>query len=276
MATTAGAVRGTSWPAGAAAGVAVEDHGAVRHVCLDRPAAGNALTPALIAALHGAFDAAAQDPGVHAILVRGAGPSFCAGLDPETLDELATYPAQIGALGALAAATWLLLEQSPKPTIAEIHGRCAGAGLELALACDLRVAAGDAQLALPQLRCGMVPGGGTAARLPSLIGLGRAKELVMAGRAVGGDEAQRIGLVTRTAPAGALRAATQALLDELALSGPVALGQAKRVLDAAAKPGAAAAAGHEAAAQQLCAQTVDFAEGTGALRARRRPTFLGC
>jgi enoyl-CoA hydratase/carnithine racemase len=162
-----------------------------------------------------------------------------------------------------------------KPTVAQIHGACIGGAMELALACDLRVMAADALIGLPETRVGLVPDVGGSSRLPSVVGLGRAKELIMTGRLIDGREAERIGLVNRVAEADGLDAATDELVAELLACAPVAVGLSKRVLDAAAKPALAATLELEVALQALCAQTEDVAEGTRAAAERRPPQFQG-
>jgi enoyl-CoA hydratase/carnithine racemase len=147
--------------------------------------------------------------------------------------------------------------------------------MELALACDLRTMAADAIMGLPETRVGLVPDVGGCSRLPSVVGLGRAKELVLASKLVDGTEAERIGLVNRVAPADELDAATDALVGELLACAPVAVAQAKRVLDAAAKPALAATLAHEGVAQALCARTDDFREATRAFVEKREPQFSG-
>ncbi|HEV2768591.1 MAG TPA: enoyl-CoA hydratase-related protein, partial [Solirubrobacteraceae bacterium] len=162
-----------------------------------------------------------------------------------------------------------------KPTIAQINGGCIGGAMELALACDMRVMAADALIGLLETRVGLIPDVGGSSRLPAVIGLGRAKEMVMASRLIDGTEAERIGLVNRVAPADRLEAATEMLVGELLLCAPLAVGLAKRVMDAAAKPALAETLEQEAVVQELCARSEDFSEGAAAVAEKRPPAFRG-
>jgi enoyl-CoA hydratase/carnithine racemase len=252
-----------------------EDRGPVRHVILNRPEKRNALNRELIAGLARAFEDAADDRDVACVVVRGAGPMFSSGLDFAALGELAADPASIQALRRPIVDAWNLLEQMPKPTIAQVHGACLGGAMELALACDLRTMAADAMIGMPETRIGLIPDVGGCSRLPSIVGLGRAKELIMTSKLVDGTEAERIGLVNRIAPAEGLDTATEALVGELLACGPVAVGHAKRVIDAAAKPALAATLELEVTAQAVCAATEDFAEGARAFAEKRQPAFSG-
>jgi enoyl-CoA hydratase/carnithine racemase len=252
-----------------------EDRGAVRHVILNRPEKRNALNGELIGALREAFADAAADDGVACVVVRGAGPMFSAGMDFAALGALAADPAGLTRLRRPILEAWNLLEEMPKPTIAQIHGACLGGAMELALACDLRTIAADAIMGLPETRIGLIPDVGGSSRLPSIVGLGRAKELIMASKLVDGTEAERIGLANRIAPADELDAATDALVGELLACAPVAVAHAKRVLDAAAKPALATTLELEVTAQALCARTEDFGEATRAFAEKREPEFSG-
>jgi len=253
--------------------VAVHDRGPVRHLVLARPEKRNALSLALYRELRAAADEAAVDPAVRAVVVRGEGPAFSAGND---LAELAAVPQDPGAVRRLRPVmlgAFAVLEEMPKPVLAQVHGLCVGAGLELALACDLRVFADDVRAGLLEVRLGLLPDLGGCARLPAVVGLGRAKELVLTGRLVGAVEAERIGLANRVAPREELDATAAALCDELLANAPRAVGLAKRVLDSAARPGLAAALELEVTAQELLATTPDLVEGTRAAAERRAPHY---
>ncbi|MCD6726816.1 MAG: enoyl-CoA hydratase/isomerase family protein [Solirubrobacteraceae bacterium] len=255
--------------------VVTEDRGAVRHVVLNRPEKRNALNDELVLALDESLRYAATDEQVRVVVVRGAGPMFSSGMDLGALGRLAEDPGRLREVRRQILTAWSLLEEMPKPTIAEIHGACLGGAMELALACDLRVMAADALIGLPETRVGLVPDVGGSSRLPALVGLGRAKELVMTSKLVDGAEAERIGLVNRVAPADELEAATEQLAAELLACAPLAIGLAKRIMDGAARPTLAASLEQEVTAQELCVRSADFAEGIAAVAERRQPSFGG-
>jgi enoyl-CoA hydratase/carnithine racemase len=255
--------------------VLIEDRGPVRHIVLNRPEKRNAMNDELLAAFGAAVHEAAHDQSVRIVVIRGEGPMFSSGMDIASLASLSAEPHRLREFRTGILQIWNLCEEMLKPTIAQIHGGCIGGAMELALACDLRVMAAEAVIGLVETRVGLIPDVGGSSRLAAVVGLGRAKEMIMASKLVNGVEAERIGLVNRVAPADELDEATQGLIDELLACAPLAVGLAKRVIDAAAKPGFTASLEQEVLSQQVCAASADFAEGTLAFSQRRAPEFVG-
>jgi 2-oxoglutaroyl-CoA hydrolase len=209
------------------------------------------------------------DDEVRFVVLTGAGGVFTAGGDiPGFLEK---SPWEISKLAENVAAP----ERCSKPVVAKLAGYVFGVGLELALACDFRIAADDVQLALPEATIGMIPGSGGTQRLARLIGLGRAKDIVLRGRRVKADEALSLGLVTEVVPAEELDAAVAALLDELSAHSPLALAMAKRVLNTAYDGPLHLGLQVEGLAYGLLQQTHDFREGVEAFAEKRKPSFEG-
>jgi enoyl-CoA hydratase/carnithine racemase len=252
-----------------------EDRGAVRHLVLDRPDKRNALNEQLIGELGAAIEDAAADDDVRVVVLRGEGAMFSSGMDVNDLRELSENPGDLRRGRRAILAWWNLLEEMPKPTICQIHGAALGGAFELALACDFRTMAEDAVAGIMEVRVGLLPDVGGCSRLPAVVGLGNAKELIMTGKVIDGREAHRIGFANRIAPADSLDDLTEAFANELLACAPQAVGLAKRVLDAAAKPALALTLEQEVAAQEKLAATEDFAEGTRAFFEKRTPEFAG-
>jgi enoyl-CoA hydratase/carnithine racemase len=255
--------------------IGVEDRGRVRHLILERPEKRNAINGELVLALREAARQAADASDVHCVVLRGAGPCFSAGVDVFELGALADHVDMLRPFRRSCIEAANLLEEMKKPTVASIHGVCLGLGAELALACDLRVMSDDAQFGLPEVKLGLIPDVGGSSRLPAIVGLGNAKELIMTGRTIGAEQALRIGLANRVAAAADLEDATQALVDELLAAAPLAVGLSKGVLDGVARPTLAASLELEVTTQQTLVATPDFREAGAAFMEKREPRWTG-
>lgn len=236
--------------------VITEDRGHVRHVVLNRPEKRNAMSQQLLRELAHELHAAAERESVRCVVLRGEGPVFSAGVDLEELASFAGDPSVLRPFRNVFLQCANLCEEMPKPVVCQMHHTCVGGALEVALGADLRVAAAGTQLGLPEVRFGIIPDVGGSSRLPAVVGLGRAKELIMTGRSIDAVEAQRIGLINRVAAPEELDAATQALVEELLANAHWAVGRAKRVMDASARPALASTLELEVAVQEACVAQV--------------------
>jgi len=247
----------------------------VLEISLNRAEKRNALSLELFEAVGEAFEQAA-DPQVRAVLLLGEGPVFCAGIDVNSLAGLAGDPAEGAFLKAVhhLQDIFASLDRIGKPSVAAMQGTAVGAGLQLGLACDLRVAAEDLKMGLFEIHYGIAPDLGGLFRLVHLCGLARAKDLAMTGREVGSEEGLRIGLVDRVVPAESLADAGRGLARELAGKAPLAVRAIKRLCDDLAA-GQAPQAGLLAVAEaQLdLIGHPDFMEAVSARMQKREPVF---
>jgi 2-oxoglutaroyl-CoA hydrolase len=250
-------------------GFTVETADGVATLTLDVPGKFNRVTLGARAQLDEVFRELGADESVRFVVVTGAGGAFTAGGDIASFLE--AEPETLSRLHWNVAAP----ERCPKPVIAKLQGYAFGVGLELALACDFRLAAEDVELALPEVKLGMIPGSGGTQRLVRLIGLARAKDAIMRGRRIGAEEALALGLVTRVVPAGELDAAVDELVAELAELSPLALALAKRVLNLAEESPLHVGLHVEGLAYGLLRSTDDFREGVEAFGEKRKPKFEG-
>ena len=248
--------------------------GAVEVWTLDSEANRNAISRAMRAELEALVEGAAARRGLRAVVLTGAGnKSFCAGAD---LKERSTMnDEEVRAFLLDLRRTFRALELSPKIFVAAINGAAFGGGTELALSCDLRVIAPHAEMALTETRLAIIPGGGGTQRLPRLVGMGVAKDLILTGRRVGPEEALRLGLVDRIAPDADVVAHAAALAEEIAGGGPVALGAAKAAIQEGMELPLDEALELEYRKYQAVIPTRDRLEGLAAFREKRKPVYRG-
>ena len=254
--------------------VGLQRRGAVAVLTLDRPDAMNALNAAMREELPARLREAERDPAVRAILLRGAGErGFCAGAD---VKEFAPVASLSQYRGERVHDHWIAaFERIRKPIVVAIHGFCLGGGLEMALACDIRIAADDARFALPELTHGFIPGAGGTQRLQRLIGPGRAMDMLLTGERIDAGEALRIGLVTRLVPRAELDAAAHRLAEGIAARAPLAVMAAKEAVQRGADLDLRAGMRLELDLLTPLLGTEDRQEAVAAFREKRPPVFHG-
>jgi enoyl-CoA hydratase/carnithine racemase len=249
--------------------------GGVLALTLNRPERRNAIDPALRDALAAALDAAATDPAVRGVVIAGAGGAFCAGGDLarfEDLHDARAYRHVSHRLTDLVES----IERLEKPVVAAIDGVVTGAGLALALACDWRIGAPTARVLFREGRVGLVPTHGGLTRLVKLLGLARAKEVLLGGEDLDAGAALRAGLLSELVEdPEALPAAAAARIEKMLRRAPLSFGAAKRLLQVAADADQRSAMVAESLAQTALLQTDDHREGLAAARERREPHFKG-
>jgi enoyl-CoA hydratase/carnithine racemase len=254
--------------------IEVLKEGAVETWTINGEARRNAISRAVGAELEAHLARAAGDRGIRAVILTGAGEkAFCAGADLKersgmSEDDVRQFLERL-------RRTLRGMELSDAVFVAAINGVALGGGTELALACDLRVAAPHAELALTEVRLGIIPGGGGTQRLARLIGSGRAKDLILTGRRVGADEALSMGLVNRVTPAGGVIVAARELAQAISQNAPLALAAAKHAVDEGADLAIEPALRLELEKYELVLKSEDRLEGLRAFAEKRAPRFQG-
>lgn len=248
----------------------VAREGRVATVWIDRQAKMNTMTVAMRDEFPGIFGALDADDGVRVVVVRGAGgKAFSAGGD--VAEFLTLQPADLEQWGDTLTAA----ERCRKPVVAAIDGYTMGAGLELALACDVRIATLRSEFAFPEVRLGMIPGSGGTQRALRLIGMTRAKLFMMTGQRITAERAEGWGLITQAVPDGTLDEAVSAVVSELAERAPLALRTLKLVLNRGADAPLETALELERKAYAWLRATHDYAEGVTAFLEKRPPRYQG-
>lgn len=247
---------------------------AVATLTISRPDKMNALNGETVAELDQALRSLVDDSSVRGIVLTGEGEkAFVAGAD---IAELARMEPLSGVTTSRRGQdAFRFLERSPKPVIAAVNGYALGGGLELALACHLRIASDNARFGLPEVKLGIIPGYGGTVRLPRLVGRGRALELILTGEMIDAAEAHRIGLVNRVVPQAELADAAHALLRQILGNGPLALAFALQSVDHGFHTSTDDALTLESNLFGLLAATQDMREGMQAFLEKRTPHFEG-
>ena len=247
-------------------------------IVLSRPDKRNAINMEMFRAFDAAVAQANRTPGLRAVLIRGEGESFSAGIDVSALLGLAQsfgphWPQRMRSITDEFQGILNRLERLELPTLALLHGHCLGLAFELALACDLRLAAEGTSLGLPETRLGIIPDVGGTTRLTRLVGPGRAKELIFTGRRIDAPLAEQWGIVNHVVPRETLLERAEELAAEIVQSAPLAVGMAKRVIDGLADIDRGLML--EGWAQSQLFATEDFMEGAQAFMMRRPAQFKG-
>jgi enoyl-CoA hydratase len=239
---------------------------------IDRAAVRNALNLETVNEVHAALADLAASPEAGVLVITGAGEtSFVSGAD---INDIRARGLGEG-LAAINSSLFAAVERFPRPTIAAINGFALGGGCELALACDIRVAADTAKFGQPELGLGIIPGAGATQRLPRIVGLGWAKHLVLTGEIIDAKQALAIGLVTAVMPASQLQVRVRELARRILRQGPLAARLAKLALNASARVDLDSGLLIETLAQAICYDSDDKQEGTAAFLEKRKPKFTG-
>ncbi|MBW8793443.1 MAG: enoyl-CoA hydratase/isomerase family protein [Streptomyces sp.] len=241
---------------------------------LDRPKRLNAVGSETVDLLTRALDDVRDNDGVRALVVAGAGRAFSAGADLGEIESF-TSPGQFRAFVGRLTEAYALLEEFPKPSVAAVHGFAFGGGLELALACDLRVAERGARLGLPEMKLGVLPGAGGTQRLPRLVPPAIARQMILTGEPIDAERAWQLGLVNELAEPGGALAAAEKLAGALTAGAPLALAAGKRLIRHGPGLDLETAIAYERETVTVLFSTEDRAEGLRAFRERRPGEFRG-
>lgn len=254
--------------------VLYEKKAPIAYVTINRPKVLNALNQATWRDLQTAFEAARQDDDVRGVILTGAGDkAFIAGADIGELSKLSAVEAERSS--SYGQTVLNLIENLGKPVIAAINGFALGGGCETAMACTIRIATESAKFGQPEVKLGVLPGGGGTQRLPRLVGKGRALQLILTGEIIAAQEAYRIGLANEVVPAADLIARAEAILKQIFSNAPIAVKYSLEAVNKGLETNQAEGFALEASFFGLCAGTEDKKEGTSAFLAKRAPQFQG-
>lgn len=258
--------------------VRTEQRGTIFEIILNRPDKRNAINAELFAEFDTAVQQASRTEGIRTVIIRGEGKAFSSGIDVSSLLGLAQkygphWQTRMRSITDEFQAVLTRLERLELPTIALLHGYCFGLAMELALACDIRIAATGTKIGLPETRLGMIPDVGGTTRLVRLVGPARAKEIIFTGRQLEMDVAERWGIVNYVVAQEELMNKAEELAEEINLAAPLAVGMAKRVIDGLSDIDRGLLL--EGWAQSQLFATEDFMEGAQSFVMKRPPSWKG-
>ena len=252
-----------------------EDDGSTVTLWLNRPDRMNAVSLPLYEALESALESLADEREVRAVIITGSGRAFCVGADLKAHAEGDLSHDERRYYVERGQRVYRLIQTSPKPVIAAVNGHAIGAGLEMAICCDLIVVAGEAKLRLPEIGLGTFVAGGATFTLAQRVGHAKAMELIMLGEMFTGVEAVEMGLANQAVPEGQVLKSAKALAGDLATKAPISIALAKKLLNGAREVDSETAMKLEARALLECMETSDWREGLDAFREKREPRFTG-
>lgn len=247
--------------------VLLKKKGSIATLTFSRPEALNAINTDVFVELSARIDEIEKDSGISVVIITGEGRAFIAGADIAQMRDLSAVEGRH--FGSLGNAVLLRLQNLSQPTIAAINGFALGGGCEIALCCDIRIAAESAKFGQPETGLGIIPGFGGTQRLPRLIGMSKAKELIFTARTIKADEALAIGLVDKVVPNGELMSVAFQLAEQIDKNAQIAVRAAKRVINIGMQCDIATAAGFESEALGVCFSTEDQKEGMSAFLEKR-------
>ena len=251
-----------------------EKKGAIAYVTLNRPEVLNALNTPTWKDLRTAFEDARDDSAVRGVIITGAGDkAFIAGADISELAHVTAVEAEKSSTYGQEVLN--LIENLGKPVIAAINGFALGGGCETAMACTIRVATEHAKFGQPEVKLGLIPGGGGTQRLPRLVGKGQALQLILSGAMISAQEAYRMGLVNEVVPAADLITRAEAILKQIFANAPIAVKFSLEAVNKGLETSQSEGLLLEASYFGLCAATEDKKEGTSAFLEKRKPQFQG-
>ena len=251
-----------------------EKKGAIAYVTVNRPKVLNALNQRTWESLQTAFEDARDDAAVRGVILTGAGDkAFIAGADIGELAHLTAVEAEKSS--SYGQAVLNLVENLGKPTIAAVNGFALGGGCETAMACTIRLASETAKFGQPEVKWGIIPGGGGTQRLPRLVGKGRALQLILSGEIIGAPEAYRIGLVNEVVPAADLIPRAESILKQISSNAPLAVKYSLEAVNKGLETSQAGGLVLEASLFGICAGTEDKKEGTSSFLEKRAAQFQG-
>ena len=251
--------------------LSVEKGNGILTITLDNPKTLNALDSKMLSEIEEVFVQAREDASVRAVILTGSGKSFVAGADIKAMSTMSAEEAKI--FGAKGARVFRMIEVLPKPVIAAVNGFALGGGCELAMACDIRVASTKAKFGQPEVGLGITPGFSGTQRLPRIVGIGKAKELIFSGNIISAEEAQKIGLVEQVVEPEELLHTAQVLAEKIVSNGSVAVSLSKQAINDGLQMDIDRGIDMEVALFALCFSTEDQKEGMSAFLEKRAPKF---